>query len=87
MVLETTAGTREIHRAVGSVSSFGGSSIARQEIGLGDATRISELSVWWPASGIRTSYREVPLDSLLELIEGEPTLRPLPHPRIEFSGD
>ena len=83
VVVEGPDGTREIHRAVGSVSSFGGSSIQRQEIGLGDATRIAELSVWWPASGIRTTYRELPLDSLLELTEGAAETRRLPHRLLE----
>ena len=83
VVVETPYGTREIHRAVGSVSSFGGSSIRRQEIGLGDATRILELSVWWPASGIRSTYLEVPLDSLVELTEGAAETRRLPHRLLE----
>jgi len=69
--LETPRGVREIHRAVGSVSSFGGSPL-RQEIGLGDATRITRLDVWWPRSGIRQTVQDVPMDTMIRMTEGSP---------------
>jgi hypothetical protein len=59
---------REIHRAVGSVSSFGGSPI-RQEIGLANATAVRRVEVYWPASGSRSVVRRVPLDSLIQITE------------------
>jgi hypothetical protein len=59
---------REIHRAVGSVSSFGGSPI-RQEIGLANATAVRRVEVHWPASGSRSVVRRVPLDSLIQITE------------------
>ena len=45
-------GARSIHAVVGSGGSFGASSL-QQEIGLGDATAIRAVEVWWPASGTR----------------------------------
>ncbi len=68
LVLETPAGSREIHRAAGSVSSFGGSP-RTQEIGLGDATSISMLELYWPVSGTRQQFSDVPLDSTILIRE------------------
>ena len=82
--LDTPHGGRVIHRAAGIVSGFGGSSIARQEIGLGDATRIARLSLWWPASDTRSEYRDVPLDAMIAITEGEPEFEQLEHEVIRF---
>ena len=77
VVLETSEGVREVHRAVGAVSSFGGSPL-RQEIGLGKATGIRLLEVWWPASGTRQTFVDVPLDQLLQVTETEAQFQVLP---------
>jgi hypothetical protein len=69
VVVATPDGPREMHRAVGSVSSFGGSP-ARQEIGLGDATAIESVEIWWPASGTRQTLKDLALDSFYEVTEG-----------------
>ena len=56
LVLEDAAGVqRELHRAVGSLSSFGGSP-RRQEIGLGQAPKIKSLEVLWPTSKKRQLF-------------------------------
>ena len=73
VVVATSAGPREIHRAMGAVSSFGGSPL-RQEIGLGQATRIERLEIHWPTSGTRSVFTDVPLDRLIEVSEGEDEL-------------
>jgi len=77
--VDTPSGQRAIHRAAGIVSGFGGSSVARQEIGLGDAERIARLDLWWPASNTRREYRNVPLDAMIAITEGEPTFERLDH--------
>src|SRR6185503_11359624 len=59
VVLATPAGPREVHRALGSVSSFGGSP-HRQEIGLGDATAITRLEIRWPGAKAQQVYTDVP---------------------------
>jgi len=71
---------RQVHRAVGSVSSFGGSPTQRLEIGLGRAERILAVEVAWPSGGTLQTFRDVPLDALLELVEGqaEAVRKPLP---------
>ena len=75
-----------IHRAVGSVSSFGGSPVRRQEIGLGDATSIKSLSVTWPGgTKAETIDRGIPLDSHVRLKEGAGQLERLSRPKMKFS--
>ncbi len=67
-----------MHRAVGAVSSFGGSPLLRQEIGLGKANRIQKLEVWWPTSGRRQAFVDVPLDQWVQIIETEHHFQILP---------
>jgi len=83
VVLATEQGTREIHRAVGSVSSFGGSPI-RQEIGLGTPISIERIEITWPASGIRTVLTGVPMDTMIQVVEGEDDGTPVTLTRINF---
>jgi hypothetical protein len=68
--LETPAGPRTLYRAVGSVSSFGGSP-HRLEIGLDDATRIARLEIRWPRTPEPQIFTDAPLDSWLSIREGE----------------
>ncbi|MCI0631127.1 MAG: CRTAC1 family protein [Phycisphaerales bacterium] len=84
VVLTTPLGQREIHRAVGSVSSFGGSTF-RQEVGLGDAVAISRLEIHWPASGRRQVFENVPLDSKLRVVEDKDQFEVLRLPAFEFA--
>ena len=75
-VIDDDGKRRQIHRAVGAVSSFGGSPM-RQEIGLGKAARILSVSVQWPTSGSSQTFTEVPLDSVIVITEGESAYRVL----------
>ncbi len=68
--LATPQGARSLHHAVGCVSSFG-QAPRRQEIGLGDATKIVSIEIDWPASGTHQSLTGVPLDSSIRVTEGE----------------
>jgi hypothetical protein len=63
-------GPIELHRSVGSVSSFGGSPI-RQEVGLGAASSITRLQIKWPVSGITQTIKDVPIDAFIDVTEGE----------------
>lgn len=85
VVVETERGEREIHRAVGSVSSFG-STPFRQEIGLGAADRIRALEVRWPATGELQRFEDLPLDARVRVIEGEPDPVRLPLEPIPLGG-
>jgi hypothetical protein len=83
VTVATPGGKRALHRAVGSVSSFGGSP-SRQEIGLGDATAIESIEVWWPASNTRQTFRDVALDSFYEIVEGRDALVPVTPRRLSL---
>jgi hypothetical protein len=83
VVVDTPRGRREVHRAPGSVSSFGGSP-ARQEIGLGDATAVERLEVLWPVSGLRQVFEDVPLDGFVEVREGQDDLVRINLPALDL---
>ena len=70
------AGERDLHAVVGLCSSFGGNSF-QEEFGLGDATRIVELEVEWPASRTTQLFTDVPLDARIEVVEGHAQVQPL----------
>jgi hypothetical protein len=76
VTIEEKAGPRSIFRTVGSGGSFGASTL-RLEIGLGDATRIQEVEVQWPASGKTERFTQVELNSRYGCVEGEGVLRPI----------
>ena len=75
--VDTPGGTRTVHALAGSGGSFGASTL-QQEIGLGDATRIRELTVAWPGSGRRDVWRDVPINRVLQVREGARSVGPLP---------
>jgi hypothetical protein len=70
----STARTREVT----SGGSFGSNSFM-QHVGLGRATRIESLDVYWPASGTRQVFRDVPMDTAIDIREDASsfTVRPL----------
>jgi len=85
LLLEAPGGRRTIHRAAGSVSSFGGSP-HHLEIGLGDATRILELRLRWPRTEGVQVFRDPPLDACLRLTEGREAPERLERPGVHLGG-
>jgi hypothetical protein len=83
LMLQTPEGPREIHRAPGCVSSFGGSPI-RQEIGLENATAIQRLEVNWPASNRMQVFESVPIDSFIRVVEDQDTFERLSPKAVQF---
>lgn len=69
LTLNTPSGTRYIFNTVSSGGSFGGSSL-QQEIGLGNATGIKELEIYWPASKTHQIFKNVKMDQFIEITEG-----------------
>jgi hypothetical protein len=57
------------HRVVSSGGSFGSSPFA-QHIGLGQASRVERLEVWWPASGLKQTFRDIAADQSIVAREG-----------------
>jgi hypothetical protein len=64
-----SGGLTSRYRVIGSGSSFGGNSFATT-IGLGRASSIPTLEVYWPSSDIRRTYHNLPLDRAIEITEG-----------------
>jgi hypothetical protein len=74
---------RSIHRAVGSVSSFGANPM-RQHIGVGRATSIREVEIWWPVSGRRQRFHNVAVDQAYHVREDTDSLDPVTLKSFEF---
>lgn len=91
VVTTTPNGTQTRHRAVGMVSSFGGSP-SRQEIGLGKALSIDRIEIDWPSTKSSAGNQPttqtihgVKLDSFVEITQGEPAAVELTLPRLNWS--
>ncbi len=83
VTVDSPDGMRTIHRAVGSVSSFGGSP-TRQEIGLGNATDITQVEVDWPVLGQTQRFTQVPLNQMIRIAENDQNFQTIQRPRIEL---
>jgi hypothetical protein len=64
----TPNGSRNIYKTVNSGGSFGSSPL-RQEIGLGNATAIGSVEIFWPASGIHQKLIGFALDHAYRIRE------------------
>jgi len=65
---------RSVYRHVDSGSSFGANPL-RQMLGLGKASKIDVLEVYWPTSDTTQTFRDVPVDTAFEITEGKDELR------------
>ena len=79
----TPKGPRSIYKTVNSGGSFGSSPLL-QEIGLGDATAITSVEIFWPASGIRQSLIGFALDRAYRIREDSSELVAWDLKRIDF---
>ena len=61
---------RSIYRHVNSGGSFGANPL-RQTIGLGKAARIETLEVFWPTTGLTQHFTDLPVDQIVQIVEGE----------------
>ena len=94
VTVATPNGPRTIHVVGGGQSDFGGNSY-QLEIGLGDATAIEKIDLWWPASGIRQSIPGraaggaalVALDQKIRIEEGNDAVVPVAMTKIDLSPD
>ena len=83
VTIEEGGRRRSIYRAVGSVSSFGGNPM-RQHVGVGKASSIREIEIWWPVSGLRQKFRNVPVDRVFHIREGRNVLDQIVWKPFEF---
>ncbi|MBI1840520.1 MAG: CRTAC1 family protein [Verrucomicrobia bacterium] len=80
----STAGVaRSIHKTVNSGGSFGCSPL-RQEIGLGQATSIDSIEVYWPATRQRQKLTGFALDRAYRIQEGADSAAPIPLKRFQI---
>ncbi len=68
---------RSIYRHVSSGGSFGGNAL-RQTIGLGAASAVERVEVFWPTSDTTQVFREVEMDRGYRIVEGADAPVPLP---------
>jgi len=76
VVIEEDGRPREIHRSVSTGGCFGSNSL-QQEIGLGQATKIATIEIFWPASKQRQRFENVEMDRIYHLKEGDAELTPV----------
>ena len=60
---------RSVYKHVNSGGSFGANPL-RQSIGLGKASRIVKLEIYWPTTDTTQTFSTVPLDMAIEITEG-----------------
>ncbi len=61
---------RSVYRHVNSGGTFGGNPL-RQTLGLGRATRIEVLEVFWPTTGLTQTFTDIPVNQVIRIVEGE----------------
>jgi hypothetical protein len=76
---------RHLWRWAGSGGSFGCSPLL-QHLGLGAATKVAKLELYWPASDTTQTFTDVPADATLEIVEGAKTYRTIPPRPIALGG-
>ncbi|MCB9176055.1 MAG: CRTAC1 family protein [Caldilineae bacterium] len=76
---------RSVQALVSSGGSFGANSL-QQEIGLGQAERITGLAVWWPGASGWQDYPPIALDRSYRLEEEAAAAEPFERPRLVLDG-
>jgi len=74
---------RTVHRQLPTTGSFGSNPL-ELHFGLGAATQIEKLVVFWPASGSTQVFENVAVDRTVSVTEGDGTLRVASRPRFEL---
>ncbi|HMF12763.1 MAG TPA: CRTAC1 family protein, partial [Gemmataceae bacterium] len=70
-----------IYRHVTSGSSYGANPL-QQHIGIGKATKVDTLEIYWPTSDTRQVFRDVAVDQAIEITEFEQKYRRLNYTRL-----
>ncbi len=86
VVLEEGGRETQRTRIVGSGGSFGASPLA-QHIGIGRDALLKRVEIEWPGSRTRQVLTGVPLDTWIEVVEGEPRFERLARARFSFGSD
>ncbi len=76
VVIRENGAERAIHRVVGSGASFG-SQTFRQEIGLGQATAVERVEIFWPVTGVTQVITGLEIDHAYHICEGQAKADPV----------
>ena len=80
-----TVDGREIHRTVSSGGSFGANPL-EMHVGIGAASRIPKIEVWWPASGSRQTFTDVAANQFLQITEFARDVTKLERHQVKLGG-
>jgi FG-GAP-like repeat/ASPIC and UnbV len=80
-VLGSGGAVESYYRTITAGSSFGGNPLICT-VGLGQATAVRAIEVFWPTSGTRQTFPDVPIDRSVEITEGQKDVRVLDAPPI-----
>ncbi|MEE9179673.1 MAG: CRTAC1 family protein, partial [Vicinamibacteria bacterium] len=75
---------RSIHRWVNSGGTLGANPL-RQPIGVGNATRLERVEIFWPATGDRQVFEDLAVDRFYEITEGRAEIRTLDYRSFDFA--
>ena len=75
--------SRSIYRHVNSGGSFGANPL-RQTIGLGAASHLETLEVFWPTTGVTQTFTDIPVDRVIRIVENDASYETLPLESVEF---
>jgi hypothetical protein len=67
---------RTIHRVIGTNGSFGGNSLV-QTVGIGEATKVTRVRVFWPTSGTTQEFQDLESNRLYEIEEFATAAKPV----------
>jgi len=76
---------RSIFKHVNSGGSFGCNPF-RQTIGLGQATSIERLEIYWPTTDLTQVFFPVEMDQFIQIVEDDDQFESLPFHRMRLSG-
>jgi hypothetical protein len=74
--IEEDGRRRSVYKHVNSGGSFGANPL-RQTIGLGKATTVRVLEVFWPTTGETQTWTNVRADQAIQIVEGDASFKPL----------
>ena len=74
---------RDVFRWVNSGGSFGCNPL-RQQIGLGQATTVDTLEVFWPKTGRTQTFSNIAAGQMIEITEDQDDYRVVPYPATPF---
>ncbi len=75
---------RSIYKHVNSGGSFGANPLS-QSLGLGQASKINRLEVYWPTTGMTQTFSSVPMDQTIQVTEGQSHFRVLERSQFDHS--